>query len=344
MVSIISQDICDIHTRLSAYHSDMSGKKYFITGGTGYIGRWILNYFLHATNYCPGVSIHVLSRNPGVFIEKNPQFLGNGAFQFHQGDVRSFEFKLDDFDYVIHGAADASALLNAERPLELFDTIVEGTRNIIKASIGLPIRKHLFLSSGAIYGPQPVEVARVSECWQGGPDITNAVFSYAEAKRAAEMLYAAARHQFGLNYVSTRIFSILGPMVPRDRHFAAGNFIDNALRKEPVVVRGNGRAVRSYIYPSDLIVALLTLLFSGECGTAYNVGSDEAVSILDLATMISRIVGNGEVRVLDLEDGGWNPGPYVPDVSKLHDYVGYNSVVDLTTAIWRTAQAVQEAD
>lgn len=344
MSNIVNQDIEDIHLRISAYHPKISGKRFFITGGTGYIGLWLLKYFLHASKYLNGLEFGILSRNPDAFLHRNPEFAEACNFVFFRGDIRSFDVDLGDYDYVIHGAAEASAALNQERPSELFETIVFGTQRLLEASKRGAVRRHLFLSSGAVYGPQPASVSRVAESWYGGPDISNPIYAYAEAKRAAEMLYAMAFREHGSSYVAARIFSILGPQVPRDRHFAAGNFLEDAIHNKAVQVQGSGKAVRSYIYPTDLIVALLTLLLAEQTQFVYNIGSDEAVSILKLATMISKQVGTGAVQVRNAHDSGWNPGPYVPDITRLRKFHNFDLKVNLDEAIMRTAHDFKAYD
>ena len=86
------------------------------------------------------------------------------------------------------------------------------------------------MSSGAVYGNQPDTVKNVSENWLGGPDILNSVNCYAEAKRAGEILCAIYHKQHNLNIKIARIFALLGPYLSLDIHFAAGNFIKNALK------------------------------------------------------------------------------------------------------------------
>mgnify|MGYP001321978550 CR=1 FL=1 len=126
-------------------------------------------------------------------------------------------------------------------------------------------------------------------------------------------------------------------MLSLDIHFAAGNFINNALKKERVVVKGNGRPVRSYLYPIDLILWILFLLTDDNASGSYNLGSKEHISISKLANMIATKYHTSYI-VEDKKDRGWNTSRYVPDNSKIINVSGIAQSVFLNEAIERTYQ------
>ena len=143
--------------------------------------------------------------------------------------------------------------------------------------------------------------------------------------------------QFGLNVVNARIFALLGPLLSLDIHFAAGNFIRDAIAGRKIIVKGAGTAVRSYLYAADLTVWLWTILLRAAPGAVYNVGSEEAVSIAELAERTARLLGDGGFEVLGKPDAGWNPGRYVPSTALIRDELGLSATVGLDEAIRRTA-------
>jgi dTDP-glucose 4,6-dehydratase len=180
-------------------------------------------------------------------------------------------------------------------------------------------------------------MTHVDERWMGAPDCGAPVNSYAEAKRAAEMLCALYAKQFGAQISIARIFAVLGPYQTLDAHFAAGNFINDAMHGRAVVVQGDGRACRSYLYAGDLVVWLLRLLTRGEAGRAYNVGSSESVTIGQLAARVAALIGDGDYKILGAADAGWNPGRYTPSTAAIERDLGVTRTVSLDDSILRTA-------
>lgn len=331
----------DLESILALARHDLAtldGARIFMTGGTGFIGTWLLETFHQAIKQGDlSLEIVILTRDPQRFSKKAPHLAANPHFHFHAGDIFSFEPPDGDFTHVIHGATDASAALNANDPRLMFDTILTGTRRALDLACAKNAQRFLHMSSGAVYGRQPWDMVHVAEDYRGAPDCTAPVNSYGEAKRAAEMLCAIYGQHFDLPISIARIFALLGPYLTLDVHFAAGNFIRDAMAGRRVTVQGDGRPCRSYLYAGDLVVWLLALLVRGPRGQAYNVGSSESVSLADLARRISQLIGTGDVEILGAADAGWNPGRYVPSTIAAENDLGLRRTVSLDDAIRRTA-------
>ena len=325
-------DLAAMDAALAPLWPRLDGARLFVTGGTGFIGRWMLEALARAPIAVEAV---LLSRDPARFAAQAPHL----ARRFHliAGDIASFTPPPGRFTHVIHGATDASAALNAHDPLRMFTTIVDGSRRMLDCARDWQAGRVLFMSSGAVYGAQPPDVPHVPETWPGAPDPRDPQSAYGEGKRAAEMLCAIYGRQFGLDVVTTRIFALLGPLLSLDIHFAAGNFIRDAMAGRTIRVESAGTAVRSYLYAADLAVWMWTALIAGRAGAAYNVGSEEAVSIADLARLTARVLGAPEVEILGRPDPGWNPGRYVPSTALIRGELDVRPTVALDEAIRRTA-------
>ena len=338
----IEDDFAQITEQGSASFDRLKNAHIFLTGGTGFIGTWLLEAIRFANEKRDtNIKVTVLTRNPQAFQRKYSHLFGCPYFYFISGDVlnppNASSIAADSYSHLIHAATDASAELNEVNPLQMFDTVVLGTRQILDFAVKAKIPKVLVLSSGAVYGQQPVGIDFVAEDSLSAPDCLNAKNTYAEGKRASEMLCAIYVKQFGLDIGVARIFALLGPFLNLGIHFAAGNFIQDAMAGKKITVSGDGGPVRSYLYPSDLIVWLLAILTHGKAGAAYNVGSEDAISIADLAALTSAVLGNHGYEVLGLRDSGWNPGRYVPSNKLIRSDLNVKQTIELNEAIKRTA-------
>jgi dTDP-glucose 4,6-dehydratase len=146
--------------------------------------------------------------------------------------------------------------------------------------------------------------------------------------------------QHGLETVAARCFAFVGPDLPLNVHFAIGNFIRDALTADAITVSGDGTPLRTYLDQSDLAHWLFTLLQHGHPGHAYNVGSDEVISIADLAFLVRDILApHKPVHILGQPDPDAARNRYVPDIRKAQQQLGLSATVPLAEAILRTGAA-----
>ena len=133
-----------------------------------------------------------------------------------------------------------------------------------------------------------------------------------------------------------RGFAFVGPHLPIDRHFAIGNFIRDALHGGPVIVSSDGTPVRSYQYAADMASWLWGLLVRGQSGRAYNVGASRAVSVREVAALVSAAAGDCGMEVRGTIGGDSTPDRYVPDVRLATETLGLRETIDLEDGIERT--------
>jgi len=333
------EDLEDIDARLAPHRDHLRGRQVFLTGGTGFIGRWLVESFgLANSRHALGADLTVLSRNPERHLQRTGHSPFAAAASFVRGDVRTFELTPPPrLDFVIHAAADASETLNREEPLTMLDVIVHGTRRVLYFAFAAKARRVLFLSSGAVYGPQPPDLAQIPEEFSGGPDLRDPRSAYAEGKRLAEVLCAAYARTHGLEVVTARGFAFVGPGLPLDRHFAAGNFVRDALDRNTITVQGDGTPLRSYLYAADLAVWLWTMLLAAPPGRVYNVGSEREVSIADLAAEAARLSEPAlPVRIARQAAAGAPPQRYIPSTLRATRELGLTETIGLPEALRKT--------
>jgi dTDP-glucose 4,6-dehydratase len=345
MPNLLANDLDSVLASTRDLWEELRGQCIFITGGTGFFGCWLLETLLWANDRL-GLNARatVLTRNPGAFEQKAPHLAGHSALRMVTGDVRSFVFPAGTFSHVIHAATQSSAALNRGQPWLMFDTIVEGTRRCLEFAMAGGAQKLLLTSSGAVYGTQPPEVTHIAESFTGGPDPLDANSSYAEGKRAAETMCVLASRESGLETKVARCFAFAGPYMELDAHFAIGNFIRDQMQGGPIRVNGDGTPYRSYMYASDLMVWLWTILFRGTPGRAYNVGSEEAVSIRELAHAAADAFSpRVTVEIAQAPTPGATVQRYVPSTARARQELGLRSQVSLQETIRRTQAWFQQA-
>lgn len=337
MSQLLRDDLDECLARTSGLWEELRGQRIFITGATGFFGCWLLETLLWANQRLRlNVRATILSRNPGALTDKAPHLAQDPAIEILTGDVNTFPFPAGSFSHVIHAATESSVELNQKHPMMMFDTIVGGTRRCLDFALAAEAHKFLLLSSGAVYGPQPPEVANVAEDSTNGPDPLNAASAYAEGKRAAELLCTMATRGTTLQAKIARGFAFVGPYMKIDEHFAIGNFIRDQIQGESIRVAGDGTALRSYMYAGDLMVWLWTILFRGVPLRAYNVGSEQSVSIRELAHEVAdAFTPKIGVEVLGTP-GSAPPQRYVPSTARAQSELGLSCQLPLREAIRRT--------
>lgn len=345
LLSLAQSDLNEILKYAAPSWDVLAGKRLFLTGATGFIGKWLVQGLLDANKRLGlGISMTVLSRNPSRSLELMP-WLEASEVTFLQGDVRSFEIPESHFDFVFHGAVEASADINARNPWEMLSTNIDGMRRVTELARRCGVQRLLLTSSGAVYGRQPLEVLRLEEEDRGGPDPLGAHSAYSEGKRVAELLGAIWSRETGGAFLTARCFAFLGPYLPLDSHFAAGNFIRDCLEGSPVVIKGDGSPIRSLMYGTDMVVWLLRVLTHGRSLRPYNVGADHAITIREMAeeicaaaarSSIGSSLPKNSVRVLGQIVPGRPSERYLPSVDRAKSELDLAINVPLAEAIDRT--------
>lgn len=284
----------------------------FITGGTGFIGRWMLETFLEANQrFALNARATVLTRQPATFRNACPHIADHPAITPLHGDVRNFDFPDGEFYFVIHAT-------------------LEGNRRTLDFAASHGARRFLLLSSGAVYGDQPDDRSHIPETCLALPQT-----AYGRDKQAAEAL-CAAYSSSDLECVIARPFTLVGPHLPLDGRFAVGNFLRDAMAAQPIVIRGHPATTRSYLYAADLAIWLWTILARAVPLRPYNVGSDQAISMAALAEEVASVIHPG-LPLLQFETAS-PPNRYVPAIRRANEELGLRPTTSLRDAIRKTAE------
>lgn len=327
------EDLNLIANKLARDFAFFKNKKIFLTGGTGFFGKWILEAFLFLNNqHSLNISVSILSRTPDKFKMLHPHIVEHDNFFFIKGDIKNFQDHTECYDLIIHAATDATSGRNKSETEQMRSSIMDGTRRICEFAIKVNCKRILYTSSGAAYGPQPENISHIPETFVNNP-FFNDNDAYASAKLESEKYLIA---NSPCDVVIARCFSFAGPYLPLTGSYAFGNFIYDFLNHKNITMNGDGSAVRSYLYAADLVIWLLRILSSGRVNHIYNVGSDVDLTIGDLACKIGGKDYNSEKLNINILGGR-----YVPSIKKakeeldLQCYTSLNSAIEKTLRFYR---------
>lgn len=333
-----TQDLDLVLSHAPAFWSRFRGARVLLTGGTGFIGLWLLEVLQHANQKLDaGLQMVVLTRDPERARQQAPHLFNCPDTQLVCGNICQPLASVGPLDLCIHAATDVGDSLAAANPLQVFDSIVQGTRYVLDLAKAAGASRFLLTSSGAVYGTQPTDLERLPENHRGAADPLQPRAAYGNGKRAAEWLASAYAAQGGPECCMARIFAIVGPGLPFDGPLAAGNFVRDVLAHRPIDIEGDGRPLRSYLYMADLCIWLLRIAASGQSGHAYNVGSERAVSIAELAAQVADAAGNTTpIRIHKPASDLAAPPRYVPDTQRAREELGLAEYTPLSEALLKT--------
>ena len=327
MAHVLAQDLDHILAHTSQLWDALRGQNIFLTGGTGFIGTWLVESFAFANERLNlNARALLLTRNPHRVRAHSP------AIQVLKGDVRSFAYPDGKFAFVIHAATE-----QGHSPAN-FELDIQGTKHVLEFARTHGTRRLLFTSSGAVYGKQPSDLTHIPEDYPGAPSTVDLNSGYGQAKRASEFLCSVYAQQFEFSAILARLFAFAGPYLPLDLNFAIGNFIRDVLTGGPIRIAGDGTPYRSYLYSADLAIWLWTLLIRGESARPYNVGSDHDLTIADLARAVAANTVPGTEIEIVRQPTGAPPSRYVPCVDRIRSELGILPLIPLNEAIRRMYQ------
>ena len=259
-----------------------------ITGAAGFLGSHLSEHLLADGHEVVGMD---------NFITGSPDNLAhlssNSRFSFIRHDVSSFIFVAGDVDAVLHFASPASPNPNSpygyvNLPIQTMKAGALGTHNTLGVA-RMNKAKFLLASTSEIYG-DPLEHPQTESYW-GHVDPIGDRSVYDEAKRFAEALTMAYHRFHGIDTRIARIFNTYGPRMHLDDGRVVPNFIQQALRGEPLTIYGDGQQTRSFCYVDDLVDGIIRLLHSDE-HLPVNIGNPVEMTILEFAERINDIVKN----------------------------------------------------
>lgn len=303
-----------------------------IIGGTGFFGKSILDAYKRGLLTPWNIDkVIAMSRNAEALHSNAPELIIKGVELFN-GDIATMDY-IPEADYVIHAAASTDASRYLSQGVKEKKNIILGALNYSKLAVRFHKKsKIVFCSSGAVYGYQPESVERLEENMGLGEieSLSDTKKSYAYAKRDSENAIKSLG-DLGLDVSIARCFSFIGKYLPKDKHFAIGNFIADGLAGRAIQVKADKKVYRSYMYADDLVEWLLTIAqASTEKCPIYNVGSDQIIEIHEMARVFSN---KFNVLTSEVKLSSNIPDRYIPSTNKAKSELNLTLKYDLLSSI-----------
>jgi nucleoside-diphosphate-sugar epimerase len=342
MSNLLADDLNHILDHTAELWDALRGQRIFVTGGTGFVGRWLLESFAWANVRLDlRASTIVLTRHPEAFQRAAPHLACDPAIKLQVGDITTFAAPDGAFSHVIHAAADMGARNSEQGAIQLFRSIVQGTEHTLEFAVRRKASRFLLISSGAVYGQQPPDVEAMPEEYLGAPNLQYTGSAYGEGKRAAELFCAIYARQHEIQPTIARGFAFFGPHMALDGPYAIGNFLRDALSGGPLMVKGDGSALRSYLYAADMAIWLWTICLRGHICRPYNVGSDQGLSIAETAWAVARCwEPSVAVRMAQQPNARSAVERYVPSVQRARSELGLTQTIDFQAGLKRWIKVV----
>jgi UDP-glucuronate decarboxylase len=328
------------------YKKQFEGKTFLITGAGGFLGKYMVLLLKHMNekvlkkplkailldNYVTGYDSNIASDNNITFVKHNV----------------INPFKTDaHIDYLIHAAGIASPVYYTRFPIETMDVGTLGTRNMLELAKEKNVKSFLFTSSSEVYGDPDSRFVPTPETYYGNVSILGPRACYDESKRFGETMCITFHRTYDIPTKIVRPFNVYGPGIRPDDYRVLPNFIEHALRKEPLPVHGDGKNTRSYCYVNDAIEMIFKILFSNANGESFNIGNpSQEISVHELAKVVASLMSHKvEIKVTKPPFAVYansDPKRRCPDISKLQSVVKFKPKYDLKTGLSRTIEWYQE--
>jgi dTDP-glucose 4,6-dehydratase len=304
-----------------------------ITGAAGFLGSHLSDRLLADGHEVVGMDNFITGKPENI-----AHLSGHERFSFIRHDVSNYISVPGKLDGVMHFASPASPnpaspIGYPNLPIQTMKAGALGTHNTLGVAFANKAR-FMLASTSEIYG-DPQEHPQTESYW-GHVDPIGERSVYDEAKRFAEALTMAYHRFHGVNSCIVRIFNTYGPRMHVDDGRAVANFIQQALRGEPLTIYGDGQQTRSFCYVDDLIDGIVRLLLSEEHDPV-NIGNPSEITIEDFAKEIDALVGNGAGLVFEQQKRfSGDPQRRQPDITRAKKVLGWEPKISLREGLAKT--------
>jgi UDP-glucose 4-epimerase len=314
--------------------------KALLTGGAGFVGSHLAEMLLEH-----GHRVHVVDDLSTGSMDNIAHLKERPGFGYTIGTVMNEPLMaelVDNADVVFHLAAAVGVKLIVEAPVRTIETNVHGTEVVLKLA-SKKGRLVVIFSTSEVYGKSAAVPFREDADLVMGPTSKHR-WAYACSKAIDEFLALAYHKERGLPVIILRLFNTVGPRQTGRYGMVIPNFVRQALTGAPITVFGDGRQSRSFGYVGDVVSGLIKLALEPRAvGGVFNIGNAEEITMLDLAARVKALTGSSSEIVKIPYDEAYEAGfedmlRRVPDLTKIHQLVGYRPNVGLDDILRRVVE------
>jgi len=305
---------------MAAFHTaDISGRRFLVTGGAGFIGSHIVEYLLaHGAG-----KVRVLDNLMTGSRNNVNLFAGNSRYEFMEGDIRDAATCVKackDIDHVTHQAALGSVPRSVKDPVTSNEVNVSGFVNMITAAKDAQVKTFVYASSSSVYGDEPNLPKKEDRTG-------NLLSPYAVTKMTNELYAAVFGRLYGMKVAGLRYFNVFGPRQDPEGPYAAviPLFVSGVLNRTPVYINGDGAQTRDFTFVENAVQANIKGMLTDNdaaYGHVYNVAVGENFTVNFLFEAIGKLLSSDhkptyrEARAGDIRDS-------LADITRARQLLGY---------------------
>ena len=340
---IVKEDIAAIARGLKKEAKKLEGKTIFISGGGGFLGKYIVGVLCYLNDHVLKTPCRIISVDNFITGQPHSHFNYKGRPDVLEvwGDITQPLPIREPVHYILHAAGLASPVFYKKYPLETIESAVSGAKHLLELARKNKdtIEGFLFFSSSEIYGDPDERAVPTPETYHGYVSSVGPRACYDESKRLAETLTTIYHEQFGIPGKIVRPFNVFGPGMGHNDRRVLPMFAYKALNRETIPIHGDGHQTRTFCYITDAVTGFLKVLLVGQSGHAYNIGNeDNEISMKNLAKLFVKIEGGGasyELIPYPATYPAGEPQRRCPDLTKSKEHLSYAPAVSLEEGLKR---------
>ena len=323
------------------------GKNVLITGASGMICSAVIDVLLYLNKFeNAGITVYAAGRDYRKIYDRFFGFNSSDGLIFVPYDATKNETisVSDKIDYIIHGASNANPAIYKREPVETILANVLGLNELLKFAVDVKAKRLLYVSSSEVYGEKE-DNEPYSEDDYGYIDVLSQRSGYPLSKRTGESLCIAYSMEHSIETVIVRPGHIYGPTIQNSDNRASAEFSRRAAAGLDIIMKSEGKQLRSYCYTLDCASAMIVVLINGESQVAYNISNAESIcSIRDIADMIATKAGVKVIFDAPTEDekNSYNPMSNSSLKSERIEAIGWHPAFSLEHGVESTIQILKE--